>query len=131
MNIRTLYKIFGFEGLCIFAISSASLIPFLIWFSFQKTFIFYFKKINYRFHYFSFTIYSQSYSNIKFNKSFHNKYFLLISCSYVHSLKSYAQKKKTIKQVVTLILDMSVYIYTYINIYIYIKATFSFSPPQA
>ena len=33
---------------------------------------------------------------------FNNKYFILISCPYVHLFKSYAQKKETLKQVVHL-----------------------------
>ena len=42
---------------------------------------------------------------------FIKKHFLLISCSYVHFLKSYAQKKKTIKKFVPLILNASVFIW--------------------
>ena len=64
-------------------ISSASLAAFFNLFSFQKHLYFTFSKTDFndRFYYYSFTNYSQSHSNIKFNQSFHNKYVDLISCS--------------------------------------------------
>ena len=69
------------------------------------------------YYFYSLAIQSWNQNNLKFDEFIYIEYCVQISCTYYHLFKSYAQKQKTQKQGMTLILDSNVHSPTLIYLY--------------